>query len=118
MKPETGINPPEIAAGYPSLISLAAEILKGKVEEACTTRTDSRPFIRVNQKTRKLELVMPVTSLSKLEKCVLESMGFPKKPVRTRNGMVIAIVISQPELERVGGKLSERLRARYSKSSC
>lgn len=60
---------------------------------------------------------MPVTSLSKLEKCVLESMGFPKKPVRTREGMIIAVVISQSDLEGVAGKLSERLHVLYSKSS-
>jgi hypothetical protein len=117
MKPETDVSP-EIVTMYPSLISLVKEILRAKTEEACTTRTASRPFIRVNQKTRELELVMPVTSLSKLEKCVLELMGFSKKPVRTRDGMVIALIISQPELERVDSKLSERLYERYFKSSC
>ena len=118
MKPKTDFDSPEMGIRYPSLILLATEILRAKAEEACTTRTDSRPFIRVNQKTRKLELVIPVTSLSRLEKCVLESMEFPKKPVRTRNGMVIAIVIGPSELERVDNKLSGRLRTLYSKPIC
>ncbi|WP_054839669.1 hypothetical protein [Thermococcus sp. JCM 11816] len=119
MKPERSAILPEITAKYPSLISLASEILRVKAEEACITRDDSRPFIRVNQKTKMLELVIPVLSLCKLEKCVLESMGFPKKPVRTRNGMIIAIVVTQAEIQRINSQLSERLSAfYYSTSQC
>jgi len=108
----------EISTKYPSLVPLVVEILKAKAKEACITRSNLRPFIRENQKTRELELVIPVTSLSKLEKCVLEVVGFPKRPVRVGDTMIIAIVVGSFELGQLDQELMQMLRTLYYTLTC
>ncbi|ALV62811.1 hypothetical protein ADU37_CDS11120 [Thermococcus sp. 2319x1] len=107
-----------IGAKYPSLVSLAVEILKAKAKEACITRSNFRPFIRENQKTGELELIIPVASLSKLEKCVLEAVGFPKRPVRVGDTMIIAIVVGSFELGQIDQELMQMLRTLYYTLTC
>jgi len=111
-------NLSEIGAKYPSLIPLGVEILKAKAKEACITRSNHRPFIRENQKTRELELVIPLASLSKLEKCVLEAVGFPKRPVRVGDTMIIAIVVGLSELGQIDQELMQMLRTLYYTPTC
>lgn len=78
---------------YPSLIALSREIIVAKLQEAVLNRSNTKPFFRENQKSGRLELVIPVGCLSSLEKCVLDELNYPKKPVRVGNGFVNAFII-------------------------
>ena len=100
---------------YPSLISLSREIIVAKLHQATLNRDNARPFFRENQKTGRLELVIPVSCLSSLEKCVLDELNYPKKPVRIGSGFVKAFVINPHHIKDNDLGLAQEIINAYNK---